>query len=66
MSRVDEQSLEGGGGLSELCLELMSRVQKEGEDYLKDVQIALEQKHNELESVLRYKARFIIPHNFQV
>ena len=34
MSRVDEQSQEGGGGLSEICLELMSRVQMEGEDYL--------------------------------
>ena len=35
MFRVDEQSLEGRGGLSEICLELMSRVKKEGEDYLK-------------------------------
>ena len=32
----------------------MTSVQKEGEDYLNDVQIALEQKHNELESLLRW------------
>jgi hypothetical protein len=32
----------------------MSQRQKESEDYLTDVQIALDQKHSEVEGALRY------------
>ncbi len=32
----------------------MSLRQKESEDYLTDVQIALDQKHSEVEGALRY------------
>jgi hypothetical protein len=33
----------------------MSQRQKESEDYLTDVQIALDQKHSEVEGALRYR-----------
>ena len=39
-----------------LYLEEMIERQKTSEEYLNDVQIAIEQRHNEAESVLRYYA----------